>query len=140
MELPGGEYWKTWDQFVRKQMLGNGLISEDDTSIYRIYNSAEEAVDWVKFYYSTYHSMRQVRRKLVVRLEKELTDEHIEKLNDSFADLIVKGKIEKTYAFPEEANEPEILDKPRIAFNYNQQNAARLNQLFLKINELGKSV
>jgi uncharacterized protein (TIGR00730 family) len=140
MDLPGGEYWKTWDEFVRKQMLGNGLISPDDTSIYRIYNTAEEAVDWVKFYYSTYHSMRQVRRKLVVRLEKELTDEHVEKLNESFADLIVKGRIEKTYAFPEEANEPELLDKPRIAFNYNQHNAARLNQMFLQINEFGKSI
>ena len=140
MDLPGGEYWKTWDEFVRKQMLGNGLISPDDTSIYKIYNTAEEAVDWVKFYYSTYHSMRQVRRKLVVRLEKELTDEHVEKLNESFADLIVKGRIEKTYAFPEEANEPELLDKPRIAFNYNQHNAARLNQMFLQINEFGKSI
>jgi hypothetical protein len=84
--------------------------------------------------------MRQVRRKLVVRLEKELTDEHLEELNDSFHDLVGRGKIEKTYAFPEEANEPELLDKPRIAFNNNRKSAARLNQMFLRINELGRSL
>lgn len=140
MELPGGDYWQSWDRFVRGQMLDRGLISPDDTSLYKIYNSPEDGVEWVKFYYSTYHSVRQVRRKLVVRLEKELTDEHLEQLNDSFGDLVGRGKIEKTYAFPEEANEPELLEKPRIAFNNNRQSAARLNQLILKINELGKSL
>jgi hypothetical protein len=140
MELPGGDYWQSWDQFVKKQMLERGLISPDDTSIYKICNTPEDGVEWVKFYYSTYHSMRQVRRKLVVRLEKELTDEHLEELNDSFGDLVGRGKIEKTYAFPEEANEPGLLDKPRIAFNNNRQSAARLNQMFLRINELGKSL
>ena len=26
----------------------------------------KEAADWIKFYYSTYHSVRQVRDKLVI--------------------------------------------------------------------------
>lgn len=140
MELPGDDYWDQWDGFVKQQILGRGLISPDDTSIYKICRAPEEGFEWVKFYYSTYHSMRQVRRKLVIRLEKELTDEHIETLNASFGDLIARGKIEKTYAFPEEANEPELLGKPRIAFNYNRQNAARLNQMFLTINKMGQTV
>ncbi len=139
MELPGDDYWVDWDRFNRGQMLSRGLISPEDLSIYKICNSAEEGVEWVRFYYSTYHSMRQVRRKLVVRLEKELSDEHVEVLNSEFGDLVNKGKIEKTPALPEEANEPEIADKPRLVFNYNQQSAARLNQLFLRINELGQA-
>jgi uncharacterized protein (TIGR00730 family) len=139
MELPGDDYWVNWDRFTRGQMLSRGLISPEDLSIYKICNSAEEGVEWVRFYYSTYHSMRQVRRKLVVRLEKELSDEHVEVLNSEFGDLVNKGKIEKAAALAEEANEPEIADKPRLVFNYNQQSAARLNQLFLRINELGQA-
>ena len=139
MELPGDDYWVNWDRFNRGQMLSRGLISPEDLSIYKICKSAEEGVEWVRFYYSTYHSMRQVRRKLVVRLEKELSDEHVEVLNSEFGDLVNKGKIEKTPALPEEANEPEIADKPRLVFSYNQQSAARLNQLFLRINELGQA-
>jgi uncharacterized protein (TIGR00730 family) len=140
MELPGEEYWVNWDKFVRGQMLERGLISEEDVSIYKIFNTAQEGVDWVKFYYSTYHSMRLVRRRLVVRLEKELADEHIDILNDEFADLVQKGKIKKSSALAEEANEPEIADKPRLVFNYHQKSAARLNQMFLRINELGESI
>jgi uncharacterized protein (TIGR00730 family) len=140
MEPPGVEYWVNWDKFVRDQMLRNGLISPGDVSIYRICNSAQEGVDWVKFYYSTYHSMRQVRRRLVVRLERELTDGHVDRLNDEFADLVERGSIRKSPALPEEANEPEISGKPRLVFNYNQRKAARLNQMFLRINELGKTM
>lgn len=140
MELPGEEYWVNWDKFIRDQMLDRGLISPEDVSIYKICNTPEEGVEWVNFYYSTYHSMRLVRRKLVVRLERELADDHVEILNNEFSDLIYKGRIEKTGALPEEANEPELADKPRLVFQYTQMNAARLNQMFLRVNELGQSV
>jgi uncharacterized protein (TIGR00730 family) len=137
MELPEDDYWDNWDKFVRGQMLKQGLISPEDVSIYKICNTPEEGVEWVKFFYSTYHSMRLVRRKLVVRLEKELTDEDVALLNDEFHEIVDKGRIEKSSMLPEEANEPEIADKPRLVFNYNQMNAARLHQMFLRINELG---
>jgi len=140
MELPEDDYWVNWDKFVRGQMLERGLISPADVSIYKIVNTPEEGVEWVKFYYSTYHSMRLVRRKLVVRLEKELLDEHVDTLNDEFSGIVTKGRIKKTKMLPEEANEPEIADKPRLVFTYTQNNAARLNQMFLRINELGQSV
>jgi uncharacterized protein (TIGR00730 family) len=137
MELPGDDYWVNWDKFVRAQMLGRGLISPEDVSIYKICNTPEDGVEWVKFFYSTYHSMRLVRRQLVVRLERELSDADVELLNKEFPDIVDKGRIEKSSMLPEEANEPEIADKPRLVFNYNQMNAARLNQMFLRINELG---
>jgi uncharacterized protein (TIGR00730 family) len=137
MELPGDDYWVNWDKFVRGQMVERGLISPEDVSIYKICNTPEEAMEWVKFFYSTYHSMRLVRRKLVVRLEKELADEHVDLLNEEFPDIVDKGRIEKSGMLPEEANEPEIAEKPRLVFSYNQMNAARLHQMFLRINELG---
>jgi uncharacterized protein (TIGR00730 family) len=140
MELPGDDYWVNWDRFVRGQMLGRGLISEEDVSLYRICNTPEEGVEWVKSYYSTYHSMRLVHKKLVVRLQKDLTDEHVELLNDEFPEIVYKGRIEKSAMLPEEANEPEIADLPRLVFNYNQMNAARLNSMFLRINEMGKTL
>ena len=138
MQLPGEDYWMHWDAFVREQLLERGLISPEDLSIYKICRSAQEGVDWVQFYYSTYHSMRLVRRKLVVRLESELTDEHVAILNDEFADLVEKGKITKSPALDEESNEPHLALKPRLVFNYDQKKPVRLNQMFLRINELGK--
>lgn len=81
MELPGEQYWETWDQFIRQQLLGQHYISPEDLTFYQIARSAEEATQWIKFYYSTYHSMRQVQNRLVIRLEKELRDSDIRELN-----------------------------------------------------------
>jgi uncharacterized protein (TIGR00730 family) len=140
MELPDSDYWIRWDEFVRGPMLRRGLISPEDVSIYKICNTPEEGVEWVRFFYSTYNSMRQVRRKLVVRLEKELTGEHVETLNEEFGDIVTRGRIKKSGPLPEEANEPELADRPRLVFDYSQAHAARLNQMFLRINELGKTL
>ncbi len=138
MELPGEAYWETWDKFIRQQLLARGFIDQDDLSFYKIMQSPEEAADWIAGYYSTYHSMRQVYSRLVIRLEKELPDSALVTLNQEFADLVKVGKIFKTPALPEEADEPELKDKKRIIFNYNKKSAGRLNQMILKINKLGR--
>jgi uncharacterized protein (TIGR00730 family) len=139
MELPGEDYWETWDRFIRRQLLARGFISADDLSFYKIARSPEEAGEWITSYYSTYHSLRQVRDKLVIRLEKELKDTHVRRLNDMFQDLIESGKISKTRALPDEKDEPNLMSKPRISFVYNRKNAGRLNKMILTINDLGRA-
>jgi len=137
MELPGEDYWHRYDQFIREQLLGRRLIAKEDLNLYRIMESPEDAVAWIKHYYSTYHSMRLVRGQLVVRLQRKLSDDAIETLNSKFSDLVRSGKIAPVAAFPDEANEPDLLDKPRIACAYNQQSPSRLNEMILAINNLG---
>ncbi len=139
MERPGENYWETWDRFIKQQLLARGFISAEDLSFYKIARSPEEAIDLITSYYSTYHSLRQVRDKLVIRLEKELKDAHVRRLNNMFRDLIESGKIFKTGALPEEKDEPNLKSKPRIAFVYNRKSAGRLNEMILTINELGRS-
>jgi uncharacterized protein (TIGR00730 family) len=140
MELPGERYWEAWDQFIRQQLLDRGFISSEDLSFYKVMHSPEEAAAWIKSYYSTYHSMRQVRSRLVIRLEKELRDDQITLLNDKFQDLVRLGRIHRTTALAEEADEPDLYSKPRIAFTNNRSSAGRLNEMILMINELGRSI
>ena len=138
MEVPGDNYWETWDRYVRDQLLARGYISPEDLNLYKIAHSAEEAVEWIMSYYSTYHSVRQVHDKLVIRLEKELSEEQIGQLNDSFADLLASGEIKKSAALRQEADEPELMSKPRIIFRNNKQSPGRFNQMILAINEMGR--
>ena len=140
MELPSEDYWESWDQFIRKQMLSRGLISEEDLSLYKIVHSPQAGVDWIRSFYYGYHSMRQVRDVLVLRLEKELADNHIEALNDTFGDLVAKRKISKTGPLRVESDEPHLLSKPRIAFSYNRTSAGRLTQMILTINQMAKTL
>jgi len=137
MDLPGERYWEDWDRFVRQQLLARGFIHPEDLSFYRIMHSPEEAVDCITSYYSTYHSMRQARNRLVIRLEKELTDSQVSVLNNEFSDLVKSGKIYRTKALPAEADEPELSTKSRIAFSYTRKSAGRLNEMVLRINQLG---
>jgi hypothetical protein len=140
MELPGEAYWETWDKFIRQQLLARGFIDQEDLSFYKIMQSPEEAANWIESYYSTYHSMRQVRDKLVLRLEKELSNSHLTVLNEKFQNLIKSGKIYKTSALPEETDEPDLRSKPRITLSYNKKSAGRLNEMILMINQLGHMI
>jgi len=140
MELPGEQYWEAWDQFIRQQLLARAFIRPEDLSFYKIIHSPDEASDWIASYYSTYHSMRQVRNRLVIRLEKELLDSQVAALNDRFPDLIRSGNIYKTSALAEEADEPNLRSKPRIAFSYNKKSAGRLNEMIVMINQLGHTI
>jgi hypothetical protein len=72
-------------------------------------------------------------------LEKALSDDQIEELNRSFADLIKQGRIEKTPPFTAESDEPDLLSKSRIAFSYNGKNAGRLNMMVTTINQMGQA-
>lgn len=138
MELPGETYWERWDEFVRGQILERGLISPEDVSLYKIVHSPEKGADVIEQFYSTYHSSRNVGNRFVIRLEKELPTAAINTLNERFGNLAAGGKITKTDALPEEANEPELLDKPRIVFPYDHKSPGRLKQLIDEINDLGR--
>lgn len=53
---------------------------------------------------------------------------------------VASGKISKTPALREEADEPDLLSKPRIVFAYDRGRAGRLNEMILAINRLGRTV
>ncbi len=139
IELPGEDYWESWEGFVKDQLLKRGLISQQDLDLYKIVHSPEEAVDWICHFYSTYHSMRKVRDKLVVRLEKELTSNQIRELSSSFGDIIREGEVRPTKPLRAEKDEPHLLQKPRIHFSYNERSASRLTQMIHSINQMGLS-
>ena len=76
----------------------------------------------------------------MIRLEKELSDEHIVQLNGSFADLVERGMIVKTAPLRREEDQPDLWSKPRISFRYNNKSPGRLNEMILAINQMGRGV
>lgn len=140
VDEPGGTYWAAWYRFVEEQLLDNGLISPEDTSLFRITDNVEEAVEEILTFYSVYHSMRYVRDRLVLRLHKEPSDEFVEQLNREFADIVEKGRIEKTKVHRLEADDEHLRDLPRLAFVFNRKYCGRLRQMIDRINrELGQN-
>jgi uncharacterized protein (TIGR00730 family) len=131
----GGDYWNDWDVFVQNNLLERGLITKEDRSLYKITDDIDEACQFIASFYSVYHSCRWVGDLFVIRLHIEITDEHLDRLNDNFSDILLGGKIQRSSALPKEANEPHIIDLPRLTMHFNQHGFGRLYELISAIND-----
>ena len=136
VDEPGGTYWAAWRRFLENSLLKPGMISAEDFSLFRITSSVEEAVREIHDYYRVFHSMRYAGRDLVIRIREPLAPEALASLNRDFPDLLVEGSFSQGKALPEEADEPEIADLPRIVFRFNSGRQGRLRQLIDQLNGL----
>jgi uncharacterized protein (TIGR00730 family) len=134
LDQPGGDYWQVFEEFIRRGLLGRGMIDADDLSLYRVAASVEAAVAEILGFYRVYHSMRYVRQKLVLRLQQPPSDELLELLNERFADLLRKGRIELGGALPEERDETALAALPRLTLQFNRRSYGRLRQMIDFIN------
>ncbi len=135
VDQPGGTYWSQWAEFIERQLKGNGLISPADTSLYRLTHSVDEAVAEVTGFYRVYHSMRYVKKDLIVRLNRSISDETLDRLNADFKDIVWEGRIERSVADPAEVNEPDLLTLPRLRFRFDRHGLARFRQMIDLINK-----
>jgi uncharacterized protein (TIGR00730 family) len=134
VDRPGGTYWKTWIRFLTDHLLRMGLISAEDFSLFKMCNSVEEAVAEVALFYKNYHSYRWVGQKMVVRVQRNLTEKAIATINGEFDDILNSSRIEQGAALPEEQNEPDILALPRLIFTPKRRNFGRIRKLIDAIN------
>jgi uncharacterized protein (TIGR00730 family) len=134
LDAPGGTYWATWRRFVEVNLLETGMISAEDFSLFRITSSVEEAVREIHGFYRVFHSMRYVGRDLVIRIRRPLSSDALIALNRDFPDLLEEGTFSLGKALPEEADEPEFADLPRIVSRFNNRSHGRLRQLIDHLN------
>ena len=139
VDKPGGNYWHSWNDYVCQQLKNKGLISPEDPSLYTITDDLDIACQTIKDFYRVYHSSRYVDKLFVIRLNLELADAAVESLNQEFNDILVKGRINKSAALPEEIKDLETADLPRLTLYFNQKSLGRLYQLIARINQLGDS-
>ncbi|MDJ0601917.1 MAG: LOG family protein [Crocosphaera sp.] len=136
IDEPGGDYWKTWNEYNYNNLLSRGLISAEDASLYTITDSLATACNIIREFYCVYHSSRYVDDLLVLRLNSELTNEQVEQLNEDYSDILCKGRIEKSSALPQEIND-ETAILPRLTLYFNRHSSGRLYQMINEINKFG---
>jgi hypothetical protein len=136
IDRPGGTYWKTWDKHVREHLLRDQLISPDDLDLYRITDDTDEAVKIITRFYRNFHSSRFVKDLFVIRLRHAPSESAIEAMNEDFADIITGPPLKRTEATPEEREDSNHVNLPRIAFGFNRRDYGRLRQLIDVLNSL----
>jgi hypothetical protein len=129
LDEPSGDYWRSLHEYIQKHLLGRGLISEEDLHLYKVTDDCEVAVSEILDFFRVYHSMRYVKKHLVFRLMKPLSEALLSDINAYFADILVDGKFKQTDALRGEQDEPDLADLPRLVFNFNRRNHGRLRQL-----------
>jgi len=136
LQAPGSDYWDRWMDFVSGHLLPQGLISESDLSLFKIFNHEEPAVEEIQKFYRNFHSFRFVGDQLVVRIREPLTPLQIAEAQSTFQDLCADGSFSQVEAFPQEQDEPEVLHLPRLAFPYHRREAGRLRQFIDWLNHI----
>ena len=134
VDRPDGSYWKTWNSFLRDYLLELGLISADDFNLFKVCPDVESAAEEIVQFYRNYQSYRWVGQRMVIRLLKPLTQAAIAKLTEEFTDLCAGCVFEQMGALPEEANEPELGELPRLVFTPHRKNFGRFRLLIDAIN------
>ncbi|MBD2168714.1 LOG family protein [Calothrix membranacea FACHB-236] len=136
IDRPGGDYWRSWSDYIDRQLVQNGLVSPEDPSLYTVTDNLDVACNAITRFYQVYHSSRYVGDQLVIRLTTDLSNTEVEKLNASFSDILVKGKIEKSQALSQEGQD-ETVNLPRLVLYFNQRDLGRLYQMIAVINQMG---
>lgn len=133
VDEPGGTYWKSFEAFVRGEMLGKGMISPEDVGLLRITDDVAEAVEEIVRFYRVYHSQRYVVDSLVFRLRRPLAAATLAEVNARFADIL-DGPVEQTPG-PLKAEGGELPDLPRLILPFRRTGFARLRALIDLINQ-----
>ena len=137
VDSKSGSYWRSWLTFIKKALVGNGMIDHADMNLFQIAKNPKEARDIIIHFYRVFHSMRFVGDYLVLRLQKELQQTDFKRLNADFKDITLKGKIEPTSALSAEASEPNLAHLPRLMFRFDRKSYGRLKQMIDRINLMG---
>ncbi len=132
LEGVGGDYWPTWDHWIRTQVLGRGWISAEDTGLYFLAKSPAEAAEHVARFYRNYHSSRYVDDDFVIRLKHPLKAADIARLAEEFKPIVKAGTITQRGPYLEEDDWPQL---PRIAFTHTRSRFALIRRLIDRINE-----
>ncbi|MEW6602613.1 MAG: TIGR00730 family Rossman fold protein [Nitrospirota bacterium] len=135
VDEPGGTYWSRFLKFVREELLSEGYIVERDFRLFECVDSIDAAVRCINQFYSRYHSIRYINKKLVIRLQSAIDESALHTLNDKFSDILYPGgKIYLSGPLIEEFDEPEIAHLPRMVVDFNLQDFGSLRTLIDEIN------
>jgi uncharacterized protein (TIGR00730 family) len=133
VDAPGGSYWRDWQAYLEKHLRGRGLIGSEDFSLFKVTDDVEAAVAEVLGFYSNYHSSRNIRDLLMIRLHRAPDGEQLERLNVEFADVLETGRIE--IVDPHPAENGELPGFARIALRAERRKVGRLRELIDQLND-----
>lgn len=137
VEGKGGTYWQEFDAAMRQMLLTRGWISPEDTNLYRLCATPQEACDHILKFYTLYHSSRYVKDEMIIRLKAPISQKDVDRLSDEFRVLIRPAadgsqKMHLRGAYEVEEDHREL---PRLCFTHTRHKIGLIRKLIDEINE-----
>ena len=134
LDVPGGTYWRTWLEFMNRELRDRRYISPDDADLFTITDDVRVALDEVTGFYRNYHSLRFVDGALVLRMQHAPSDAALLELNHDFADIVASGAIEVAPTSNAEIADDDVPDLARVKLHFDRHSYARLHALIRRLN------
>ena len=135
VEEPEGTYWTKWAEFIKETLLLHGYISKSDLALFERIDSIDNVIARINHFYSRYHSLRYIGDLLVIRLRSGISQRRVEDLRIRFSAILrPQGEIHLSGPLPEEIDEPEIRDLPRLVLDFDRKDFGGLKALIDSIN------
>ena len=133
LDRPGGDYWASFDDFVREDLLKRAMIDEADLRLYSVTDNVDSAVTEIERFYRVYHSQRIVDGQLVLRLTIEPNPSVLESISLEFADAL-QGPLEIVGPSVMEISDSDVPDLPRLTVRIGRQYAGLVRQIIDALN------
>ena len=134
LDPPDRPFWKPIMAGLMPTLLAHEVISPEDTGLYRITSSVEEASRLITGFYRNFHSIRHVDDLLVIRLERGVPDDELASLRAGFVHLHANRTFETTGPTAAEIRDGDCLDKHRLVLSYVGKGYAPLLPLIDALN------
>ena len=136
VDAPRGNFWKTFEKYLREHLLGDKLISEEDFTLFKVTDDLEFARREVVNFYYNFHSYRYIGDVMVIRLQRQIPAGALIRLNEDFQDILRSETLITTCPpYPEEVNEPDLASLARLCVPFNRRNLGRLRALLDRLNK-----
>ncbi len=135
LEVPGQPFWTPLMSAMEPLLVEHGLISPNDTSLYRITDQVDVAIEEITHFYRNYHSIRFVNNRMFIRMHRAIPVDEFAQLSQRLSYLAVDGLLEQTGPTPEEIADDDEVSLPRISLSYDFNGYADLRVLIDAINE-----
>lgn len=134
LEIPGDPFWTPLMQTMEPLLLAHGLISNSDTSLYKITDNVDDAVREVTGFYRNYHSIRFVNDRLYIRIHRAIPETDLLAMSREFADLSGDGYLVQGEATEDEKRDNDVPNLVRISLDYKAKGFADLRPLIDALN------
>ncbi len=87
IDRPGGTFWSSWQEFMAKEVLGEGYLSPGDDVSYFLCDNVADAVDEISQFYANYVSCLTANGEAIVTLHHGPSVAEFERMVESFENL-----------------------------------------------------